>query len=190
MARRKQTGKRGAEVSVAPKAVETNLRPYLKYVGIFATFMVLFQSLCLLPQAEIFIGWLAVAYARISAVLLSGIGVQATAEGATLFAGKAAILTVERACSCIEFCITLLAAVLAFPCSWRKKAIGLSFGLAALMTINVLRVASLYWVGINNPGVFHRMHEHWWSIGITLTTVCILAGWMALASEQPKNVVT
>lgn len=177
---------KGAAIPAAPIEKESNFRPYLKYVGIFAILMILFQGICLLPQAEVFIGWIAIAYAQISAIVLTAFGMQTTAQGATLLFGNATILTVERACSGIEFSVVLLAAVLAFPCGWKKKSIGLAIGLSALIAVNILRVISLYWVGVKNPGVFHRMHEHWWSIGITMATICILAAWMALASERPR----
>ncbi len=39
------------------------------------------------------------------------------------------------------------AAVLAFPAPWRKKLIGVLFGLGTVVAANLARIATLYFVG-------------------------------------------
>ena len=187
--RRKPTKRTVADKALLRGESPSDFRIYLKYVGLFALLMVLFQSIFQLPQSEPFIVWLSTVNARMAATLLSLLGVEVQAVESTLHFRNLTILTVERGCTGVEFFAILYASVFAFPCGWKKKLIGLTGSTVGLVTLNTLRVSSLYWVGIKHPEVFHVMHENWWSIGLTLVTVCLLAAWMAVAStrREPDN---
>jgi exosortase/archaeosortase family protein len=72
-----------------------------------------------------------------------------------------------------------LAAVLAFPTAWPRRLVGAVGGLAVLYGINVLRLATLGYIGAidDSPGQrwFNFIHEYVWQ-GIFI--VFVVAVWM------------
>jgi exosortase/archaeosortase family protein len=63
------------------------------------------------------------------------------------------------------------AAVLALPAVWWRKAAALVAGLAALVAFNVVRLVSLYYVGVYLPAQFEVMHIDVWPVLMIAFTV-------------------
>jgi exosortase/archaeosortase family protein len=68
-------------------------------------------------------------------------------------------MEIVRNCDAIEVNILFVSAVLAFPAGWRRQSVALAAGLAGLVTLNVLRICALYWVGVHAPEHFEVAHE-------------------------------
>ena len=89
-------------------------------------------------------------------------------------------ITVVTACTGVFATGLFLLAVVAFPTTWISKLIGVSIGIAGLFVINVVRLASLYAVGIHWPSILDPVHQLVWQ---SLLIVLAIALWLLWASR-------
>lgn len=113
-----------------------------------------------------------------AAALLRVSGEPAMASGATLSSPRYA-LSLGEGCDAIPPAILIVAAVLAMPVGWRQRAAGIVCLFAGLQAVNILRVVTLFWVGILRPVWFNTMHLNIWPVVIVLLSV---GGWMLWAA--------
>lgn len=73
-------------------------------------------------------------------------------------------MQIVKSCDAMEANILFAAAVLAFAAPWLRKVASLLVGLAALGTVNVLRLFTLYWAGVFLPSAFEFMHIDVWPL--------------------------
>lgn len=81
-------------------------------------------------------------------------------------------------CGAIPVMVIFVAAVLAFPATWKARLLGLAMGLPILYVVNVFRLAFLACVGAWDRGreIFNFAHHYLWQ-GIYI--VFVVAVWMA-----------
>lgn len=101
-------------------------------------------------------GYLA-AYARLAGAVLSVFESGIVVTGSQI--GGRFPIEIVRNCDAIEINILFVSAVLAFPASWRRRAIALAVSLPTLIALNVLRICGLYAVGVRAPQYFAFVHE-------------------------------
>jgi exosortase family protein XrtM len=77
---------------------------------------------------------------------------------ATLISGRFPIQIV-KSCSSLDAQALFAATVLAFPARPWTKLVGLLAGVSALTALNLVRIASLYFVGVYAPSSFDSVHE-------------------------------
>ena len=75
----------------------------------------------------------------------------------TLISGDLFSVEIAQGCDAFRICALLAAAMLAFPATWKQKAVGLVLGLAWLNALNFVRMVGLYFIGPLD-GV-HRAHD-------------------------------
>jgi exosortase/archaeosortase family protein len=73
-------------------------------------------------------------------------------------------MSIIKSCDAMEANILFSAAILAFPGAWRRKAVALVAGLAMLVAANLVRLCSLYYVGVYLPSSFEFMHVEVWPL--------------------------
>ena len=71
-----------------------------------------------------------------------------------------------------------IAAVLAFPTTPAKKAIGLGVGIPLLYLFNVLRILVLIVVGRYQPSIFEFMHVYFWQATLILMITSVWLLWI------------
>lgn len=81
-------------------------------------------------------------------------------------------------CTGIYEMLIFSAAVLAFPTSWKKKAVGLLLGNPAIYVFNVVRIAMLIVVGRYWPGAFDFMHLYFWQATMIAMIVSVWLLWI------------
>ena len=86
-------------------------------------------------------------------------------------------LTFAMNCDAMDVFILFSSAIIAFPSSWRRRALGLAAGLFALVAINVARIISLYLVGAHFPSAFDFCHVDLWPAFIVATTCAGFLAW-------------
>ena len=117
--------------------------------------------------------------ARISAGLVTLFDRDVVATGnvlrstATNFA-----VSIEAGCNGVEATLVLLAAMLAFPASWSRKALGLAAGIVAVQGLNIVRVISLFYLGQWNREVFEWAHLYVWQALIMLDVLIVWLLWV------------
>jgi exosortase/archaeosortase family protein len=164
-------------------ARDTGSRRIRFVIGFVAVAAVLFGLYCF-PYAEngVSEGWFTSylsAYARVAGGVLSLIESNVTVAG-TNIVGRFS-LEIGKNCDAMEANILLLAAIVAFPSPWRRRLASVAVGLAILIAANVLRICSLYYVGVYFPTSFELMHLEVWPlllIALAASEFALLATWM------------
>ena len=93
-------------------------------------------------------------------------------------------LSVRSGCNGVEAAMILIAAMLAFPASWKHKVIGIIAGLFAVQLLNVIRVISLFYLGQWNMTIFDWAHLYLWPALIMLD---VLVVWMIWIRTLPRG---
>ena len=135
------------------------------------------------PVNDAFVVPFTAAVARASGGLLKLAGEPVVVAG-TSISSRAFSVNVENGCNGLETALLLAAAVLAFPASWRQKLAGFALGFLSIELVNLVRVASLFWVGAHRPGWFGPAHTVVWQSLVVLTGLGLFVGWATLVAKH------
>lgn len=113
---------------------------------------------------------------NVSGGLLRALGQQAIVEG-TLIKTDRFVVDVKNGCNGIEAIILLVAAIGAFPAPALMRLIGILAGAVLLQLINIIRIASLVWLGAHHPNVFQMFHVAVWQTLIILVSLALFLLW-------------
>jgi exosortase H (IPTLxxWG-CTERM-specific) len=94
-------------------------------------------------------------------------------------------IAIEAGCNAVEACIVLIAAMLAFPASWRHKVMGLAIGILAVQGVNIIRVISLFYLGQWRTDVFEFAHLYLWQALIMLDVLVVWLIWVRAMPVRP-----
>jgi exosortase/archaeosortase family protein len=86
-------------------------------------------------------------------------------------------LTVAKNCDAMDVSLLFSAAVVAFPARWSRRFVGIGVGVAALTVVNVLRIASLYFVDLRWPSAFETIHAEVWPLAIVVLAATAFLAW-------------
>jgi len=104
----------------------------------------------------------------------------------TRISNRSFAVEVAQGCDAIQVCSLLAAAVIAFPVEARRKLRGLVSGIVLLQILNLMRIVTLFWVGIYFPRAFKTAHEVVWP-GILITiTIVIWILWVRWETQPPR----
>lgn len=117
--------------------------------------------------------------AKVSGVTLKLLGQEVTMEGTVLRSPRFSV-NIANGCNGVETMLIFMAAVLAFPASWRSRLAGLGLGLVAIQGINLVRVVALYLTGAYLPSLFDASHTVIWQTLVILSGVLL---WLLWASR-------
>lgn len=87
-------------------------------------------------------------------------------------------VSIEPGCNGVEAMIVLLAAVIAFPAPWVYKLKGLLAGFVAIQALNLVRIISLYYLGLWQPTLFEWAHLYIWQALIMLDALIVFLVWV------------
>ncbi len=124
------------------------------------------------------------AIAKTSGVVLKLIGQDITMQG-TVIRGSRFAVNIMNGCNGIETMIIFLAAVLAFPASWKARLIGLVLGAVAIQLVNLIRVVALYLTGAYFPTFFDSSHTVLWQTVVIVFGVLLWIFWANRFAHEP-----
>jgi len=157
------------------------------FLARFAGFLVLFYLLVALrPVNDHVIVPFTAGIARASGTLLRTLGEPVSVEGTEIRSSSFAV-QIENGCNGLETILLFVSAVLAFPAAARWRAAGLLVGFAAIEAFNLLRVASLVWVGGHRPALFSSFHTILWQSLVVLFGVLLFLFWAARAGSRARR---
>ncbi len=159
-------------------------------VRFFILFLVLQAGLFgleLTPWAQ---EWLVVPWTSRLAAIAAGIvkifDADVLAQGKVLQSvSNGFAVSIEAGCNGVEATIVLVAAILAFPASWKHKLIGLIAGIVAVQGLNIVRVISLFYLGQWNFNAFEWAHLYVWQALIMLDVMVV---WLLWVRTLPRAV--
>ena len=152
----------------------------LRFFALFLAMQALLFGLELTPwvQQYLVVPWTDM-IAGISASLVTLFDPNVVAAGKVLRStGNGFAVSIEAGCNGVEATIVLIAAVLAFPASWRSKMIGLAAGIFAVQGLNIVRVISLFYLGQWDADVFEWAHLYVWQALIMLDVLIVWLVWV------------
>ncbi len=117
--------------------------------------------------------------AKASGIALNLIGQDIEKEGTVLRNERFAV-NIKNGCNGVETLIIFLAAVLAFPATWKARLIGLALGSLAIQLINLMRVVALFLTGVYFPSFFDSSHTVVWQSIVILCGVLLWSLWAHL----------
>ncbi len=86
-------------------------------------------------------------------------------------------------CDAEDVVMLFAAAVLAFPCGWRAKLLGVVGGTVLIVLFNLLRITSLFYVGRWAPSMFDVAHLVIWQVtGIVFATALFVV-WLERVAD-------
>lgn len=92
-------------------------------------------------------------------------------------------LSIGKGCDGLEPTALFVAAVLAFAAPIRLKLPALLLGVPLLAAVNLVRIVSLFLVGIYYPDLFHVMHVDVWQVLYILVGIVFFAVWLLWATS-------
>ena len=114
--------------------------------------------------------------AKASGLALNLIGQGIEMHG-TIIRNGAFAVNIKNGCNGVETMIIFLAAVFAFPASWKSRMIGLVLGLLAIQLVNLVRVVALFLTGAYFPKFFDSSHTVVWQTIVILFGVFLWIFW-------------
>ena len=124
--------------------------------------------------------------ARLSGAVLGLIGEDITVTGCELRSPRFAV-TIYNGCNGLITSLIFVSGVLAFPASWRAKAAGVIAGLLAIQAINLVRIVSLYYIGVFLPDYFDESHILIWQSLVILAGVGLWIVWARSAAAASRG---
>jgi len=117
--------------------------------------------------------------AMISSGILNLFGQNTIVAGTTVQSSVFGI-TVVTACTGVFITGLFLIAVIAFPARWTSKIIGAGIGIVGIFLVNIVRLVSLYFIGVHWPGFLDQAHQLIWQ---SLLIVIAVALWLLWAGR-------
>jgi exosortase H (IPTLxxWG-CTERM-specific) len=160
-------------------------KPVLLIIGLFVFFISIFYVLWIsdFGSQHLFQPIIAF-YAAVSAKILTWLGYNTSVTGGTVLFSTACSLNVKRGCDAIEATALFISAVLAFPAPYKRKIIGILIGVFLLMTVNFLRIITLFITNVKYPSLFNFMHDQLWQIIYIAIAVLMLIIWLQTLSKR------
>ena len=115
--------------------------------------------------------------ARASGTILRMLGHDATVDDVTIRSPGFSV-EIVRGCDASDSMAVFVAAVLATPLRFGSKIPGIAVGTLAILTINLVRVVSLFLVGIHFPAAFEIMHREVWQATFIVLAIVAWAIWV------------
>src|SRR5436305_3591793 len=124
--------------------------------------------------------------ARMSGAVLRLLGQNVTMSG-TVIRNPHFAVNIRNGCNGIEAMLIFLAAVLAFPASWKSRLAGLGLGILAIQAINLVRVVALFLTGVYFPKIFDTSHTVIWQTIVILFGVLLWIFWANRFAAPPAR---
>ncbi len=114
--------------------------------------------------------------ARMSGAVLDLLGENAKVKGCVVSSPRFAV-TIYNGCNGLITSLIFISGVLAFPARWPAKLLGVVGGLVAIQLINLIRIVSLFYVGVFIPRFFSQSHIFVWQSIVILAGVALWVYW-------------
>ena len=125
--------------------------------------------------------------AKTSAALVVPFDNSVAAYGKVLqFRDSGFAVSIEAGCNGVEATIVLIAAVLAFPATWRQRLAAIGLGFIAIQSLNLVRIISLFYLGNWNLEFFTWVHLYLWPALIMLDVLIFFLLYLNYLSRRAE----
>lgn len=162
--------------------------PAGRFVGRYVVALALgFLALALRPVNEHVVNPYTTFVAHEASLVLDMFGEHARVVGQVLTSPRFSV-TIFNGCNGLEAILIFVSGVVAFPARPSRKLLGIALGFVAIQAFNVVRVVSLYYVGVLRPQWFNVSHIFIWQSLVIVFGVVLWLLWVrryALAEPRP-----
>jgi exosortase H (IPTLxxWG-CTERM-specific) len=155
-------------------------RPDARFLILFLTILgISFTVVALRPVNDSLVVPYTAFIARVSGAVLRLFGESATVSGCVVSSPRFAV-TIFNGCNGLITSLIFVSGVLAFPARWWAKALGVVGGLLAIQLINLVRIVSLFYIGVFFPKLFNDAHTSIWQSIVIVAGVGLWIAWARL----------
>jgi exosortase H (IPTLxxWG-CTERM-specific) len=165
---------------VTPRARQAPWR----FAVAFVTFFLVGIGLLLSPFVQPAVDRLSRTFVSAAAGLIILCGGKASAVGAILRDTNSGFgIEMRNGCNAIDVTVLLWSAMLAFPAQWSQKIKGVLAGSLLILSVNLLRFISLFYLGQYSLTWFDFAHSYLWQSLIVLDTMVVFWIWVRRISR-------
>lgn len=162
-------------------------RPDTRFLVLFLAILgVSFTVVALRPVNDAIVVPYTTFIARVSGSVLNLFGEQATVSQCVVSSPRFAV-TIYNGCNGLITSLIFISGVLAFPVRWPGKAIGVIAGLLAIQIINMVRIISLFYIGVFFPAYFNDAHIFIWQSVVILAGVSLWIFWASRFARPGRS---
>ena len=162
-------------------------RPESRFLILFLCILgISFTVVALKPVNDAFVVPYTTQIAKMSGTVLKLFGEDITINGCDLRSPRFAV-TIYNGCNGLITSLIFVSGVLAFPARWWAKLIGVVGGLIAIQIINLIRIISLFYIGIYLPKLFNSSHIFIWQSLVILAGVTLWIIWAHWLAAPPRQ---
>ena len=115
--------------------------------------------------------------AQATGFLLNTLGADARTQSNVVMSEEFAVTIVEG-CVALAPAAIFVSGVLAYPSRLSRKLLGIALGLVVLLTVNLVRTSSLFYIGATFPSMLEVAHYLVWQSIMVLLSVALLLMWV------------
>ena len=168
---------KSASTTETDPAGRKRLRPEVAFLLKFVLFLVLFfAATAPKPMNDAFVEPFTAGVAKVGGFAAGLFGEATQMEGTVIRSPRFAV-NVRTGCNGLETIYIFFAGVLAFPASWGRRRLGLAGGFLAIQLLNVVRIVSLFYIGVFFPQHFEDSHIVVWQAIVILFGVALFLLW-------------
>ncbi len=162
-------------------------RPESRFLILFLSILgISFTVIALNPVNDAFVVPYTTLIAKLSGNILKLFGEDITINGVLLWSPRFAV-TIYNGCNGLITSLIFISGVLSFPARGSAKVIGVIGGLLAILVINLIRIISLWYIGIYLPQFFSQSHIFIWQSLVILAGVTLWIIWAHTFAAPPKR---
>jgi exosortase H (IPTLxxWG-CTERM-specific) len=158
--------------------------PALFFAGLVALQLVLFYLIYRNEwiEQEVFVPLLNF-YALLGGKLLALMAFAPSVSGDMISSAEFAV-SIKKGCDAAEPMAIFIAGIIAFPAKFRDKLAGLGVGLVILFFLNIIRIVTLFIVGVYFPDFFESMHLAVWQVAFIIVAIVLWFLWLKYISGK------
>jgi len=185
--RKKQTGphNKTKAIAVAAEGRSSGRYSVLKFLFIFGILLALFYVF--IAFSPFYIKKIVPSHhqliARVSGGLLDVLGQDTTVRRKSIHSSRFSVKII-RGCDAVEAIALYVCAVLAFPLPFLKRLFGIIAGILLLLILNLVRIVSLFLIGVYSPKIFAMMHIDVWQALFIFFALLFWILWLLWATRS------
>jgi exosortase family protein XrtM len=158
--------------------------PVFRFGLNFGLWLALFYALLSIPFVEdhLLYSYLE-ANAWLANAILRGFGESTHVSEVTIESPQFA-MAIRRGCDAVEPTWLLCAAMISFPAPFLHKLKGMLAAIVLLQALNLVRIVTLYWIGIHLPGFFNSAHMEIWPTVFIIVAIVLFVCWKGWQSDR------
>jgi exosortase/archaeosortase family protein len=157
--------------------------PYLLFLAFLSGLAVLIMWLM---GSESAMASLQNGIAHVANFVLNLLGNRTWVIGHTITSSRFSI-TVVTACTGLFMTAVFLSAVIAYPARFIAKLIGLALGIVGIFTVNIVRLVSLFYIGVYWPSFLDQAHLLVWPSLLIVFSLFLWLFWAGKVTHAPRE---